>query len=110
MIVIPFSLNHREYSVFVALDDDGMGRIKQYDPAQVDFSTMPAEFHNKHLSKVIVGYATAADIQYILKLSHEGRMGEGLEYLSRGFAFKPELGDHDGPPLSLKREDGERQM
>lgn len=110
MIVIPFSLNTREYSVFVALDDDGMGRIKQYDPAQVDFATMPPEFRNKRLSKVIVGYATAEDIQHILKLSNEGKMGEGLEYLSRGFAFRPDAGDHDGPPLSLKGHDGERQM
>lgn len=110
MIIIPFALNSREYSVFVALDDTGIDRITKYDPAEVDFNTLPYQFRNKRLSKVIVGYATAEDIQHVLKLSAEGKIGEGLEYLSRGFAFRPNLGDYEGPPLSLKTEDGETKQ
>ena len=107
MIVIPFSLNAREYSIFVALQDDNVDRMKQYDSAQVDVSAMPPEFRHKRLMKVIVGWATTEDIQHVIALGLDDKGAEALQYLSRGFEFRPDKGDYDGAPLSVKPKTGE---
>ena len=40
MTVIPFQINANEYSIFVALGDDNIGRIRVYDPAQVEIGKL----------------------------------------------------------------------
>lgn len=102
MICIPFSLNAKEYNIFVALDDSNLIRVRHYDPAQLDVVSMGPAFRHKRLVKVIIGYADTADVQKITALINDGKPAEALEYLSRGFAFRPDQGDYDGPPMSLR--------
>jgi hypothetical protein len=92
------------------LESDNLDRIKLFDPAQVELSKLPGEFRHKRLHTVIVGYGTAEDIQRVLALANEGKVADGLKYLSRGFQFQPEQGDHDGPYLSLRKQEGEAKQ
>jgi len=141
--VIPFQLNAREYSIFVVLQEEGLKRIRAYDPAQVNVQALGPAFTHLRLKDIHVGYATDSEIREVLRLAELGRVQDGLKWLSRGFEFKPEFihrgehpagsvievfygepkerfcrdlvivlvkpefGDHDGPPLSLKRKPGE---
>jgi hypothetical protein len=107
MIVIPFEINAQEFNMFVVLENDNLERMKLFDPAQVDLSKLSGNFRHKRLNTLIVGYGTAEDIQRVLALAKEGKVQDGLKYLSRGFAFRPEAGDNDGPYLSLRKQEGE---
>lgn len=100
MFVIPFQVNATEYSIFVALQDDSLARMKEYDPAEVNLNKLG--FEKLKLKDVIIGYATDADFQECMKLANGGDVRILLRRLSRGFLFRPEAGDYDGPPLSLK--------
>ncbi len=108
MIVIPFSVDEFEYTLFIGLQDDSLERMKEYDPAQIEVSKMPAEFRRRKLGHIIVGYMTDADLQHVMRLEKSGNMAEGLKYLTQGFKFRPERGDHDGPPMSLSTNKGEK--
>jgi len=108
MIVIPFQLNDREYSVFVMLQDDNLERIRIYDPAEVQINKLGERFQKLKLKDVIIGYGTDDDQRKVLELCGAGQPREALKYLSRGFAFRPDQGDHDFGPLSLKTKPGEK--
>jgi hypothetical protein len=112
MILIPFQINAREYNVFIALDDQSLERIGAYDPAQVQAQEMGGAFRHLKLKTVLVGYANEEDVQRVLKIiRRDGDPREALQFLSRGFEFRPDdKGDHDGPPLSLKTKPGEQPV
>jgi hypothetical protein len=105
--VIPFQLDEREYSVFVVLGDDGVERIKAYDPAQLNIWKLPEYWRRLRLRDVLIGYATPADIERMMEMiQRDGNPLEALRFLSRGFEFRPADGDHDGPYLSAKPDGG----
>ena len=105
MMVIPFQINPQEFSLFVALDPEGVGRIEEHDPAQVDMRKLPRVWQGLRLCIILIGYATADDMAHVMEmLSSGGDSEKALKYLSRGFMFKPEAGDHDGPYLNLSAE------
>lgn len=111
MTVIPFRHNADEYSIFCALDSEGVARIKAYDPAQLEISKLGDPWQGLRLRGVLVGYVTTADIEHIRKMlaTDANNVEDILKYLSRGFAFRPEAGDHDGPYLSMKDTSGTKQ-
>lgn len=106
MYVLPFQTTPEEYSIFVLLDDEGIERIKAYDPAQVDVAKtlagMPVR-PGQRLMHIIIGYANQEDMKHVLELFQQGLRAEALKFLSRGFEFRPDLGDHDGPYVTLLR-------
>ena len=109
MFVMPFQLNEREFSVFVAIQDDNIERMRVYDPAEFSIAKMGLPWRNLKLKDIIIGYATEADMLHFQKLCQQGKQGEGLQYLSRGWKYRPDQGDNDAPYLSSKVEAGERK-
>ena len=106
MLILPFQLSPSEtYSLFIGFDDEGIDRLRTYDPGVVQQDQLPPEWSQLKLVEVIVGYYTADDQQHIVSLLQDGHFREALRYLTRGFTYKPELGDHDGPAVSLLRRD-----
>jgi len=102
-ILIPYQINAKEYSIFVALDASGFDRLKQYDPAEFSLNKVIRMFSKLKLSSISVGYANEQDIQVVAKmLLEDGNPQRALNYLSRGWEYHPEKGDHDGPPMSIK--------
>jgi hypothetical protein len=105
MLCIPFQVSETHFSLFITLDDASLSRMKQYDPAEVTFAKVMEGSTMKGLilKDIIIGYATAKDIAHILDLAKTDQpLREGLKYLSRGYAFRPDQGDggeiqHVGP-------------
>jgi hypothetical protein len=97
MLVIPFALSDREYSIFVLLGPENLDRIKAYDPAEVSIPKMAASetTRGRTLRDVIIGYATDAEAAAILKPGAD--VGAVLRHLSRGFRYRPDRGDSDDP-------------
>lgn len=108
MLVIPFSDNPRTYKLFVVLEDDGIERIKEFDPAQIQLP-LPG-FNDLVLERLFIGYANEEVKKQILDCVSSNAVGRALALLSSGSRFRPELGDYDGPPLSLKPKEGEAKQ
>lgn len=107
MISIPFQINDRQYSVYLGFDDEGLERMKAYDPGEVIVRDFGSPFTNLQLKDIIVGYYTAKDFEEIQRLGAAGKGLEALRLLTRGWAFRPEKGDYDGgKPLSLLPDEG----
>jgi len=110
MFVIPFQINQREYSIFIALQHDNLERIAAYDPAEVQMDKIPLKFARLRLKDILIGYSTEDELRQVLQLLEAGQSRDALKLLARGFAFKPNAGDHDGPYLSLKKQPGETKQ
>ena len=96
MLTIPLRINPQEYILFIALQDANIERIKAYDPAEVVPRKFGGEWANLKLKEIHITYATEEDEVLITKLCREHKVKEALQHLCRGYAFKPNMGDHDG--------------
>lgn len=95
MMLIPFEIGPGEYNVFVILEAENLARMKDNDPAQVDLWKLPEKWNEMKLRTIIISSPNESDIAKACKMMNAGH--PGMEYLSRGFAFKPEHGDSDLP-------------
>lgn len=102
MIILPFQIDAEQYSVLMALDDDGLARIKRYDPAELTVTSLGSPWTSLRLKDVLVTYCNAQDLDHVQRLIALGTPRKALRYLSRGWEFRPDLGDSDDPPISLK--------
>lgn len=108
MIVIPFAISETEFSILIGLDEKSIERIRNYDPAAVIMSHIAhGGFRDKKLKDISITFASEDDIAHILPLVNNNKTLEALQYLTRGFVFRPDKGDYDGPPLNLRTEPGE---
>ncbi|HWE51360.1 MAG TPA: hypothetical protein VG273_16330 [Bryobacteraceae bacterium] len=103
MLLIPFTVPNsaEHYSIFVVLDDKNIERILAFDPAQIPFPLKGWE--SKKLTRIFIGFADPRALDKATDLLKSGRLDEALHFLSRSFEFRPDLGDHDGPPVSIKQ-------
>lgn len=97
MQLIPFVTEQGRYNVFVVLEDTNVERIKGHDPAQFSTAKLPPEWRARKLDTVIIGYANPHELDRVRTLIAQGNAASALEYLSRGFAFRPDKGDNDSP-------------
>lgn len=105
MLVIPFDVpgtNHKQYSVFVVLQDENWSRMTQYDPAEVPIARLGMPWVTKTLKDVVIGYANATDLAEVQRHVTAGEPMKALRHLSRGFAFRPDRGDHDRGPERVR--------
>jgi hypothetical protein len=101
-LIIPFSVNRHEYSVFVGIPDESIDRMRAYDPVEVPIRNLPEKWRSYRLKDVIIGYCTQEDYDTILPLIKADDFQGALRHLTRGFRYRPDLGDHDGPMLDVK--------
>lgn len=95
MHLVPFKINDETYNLFIVLEEKNITRMKGYDPAQVNITKMPPEWLGLKLGTIIIGYGTKEDIKQFEHLLNSGAPAAALEWLSRGFAFRPREGDND---------------
>lgn len=99
MICIPFSINQGRFNVLIVLEQDGIDRIKEHDPAEVNLRAMPEPYRSMTLDEVHITFGTADDIRFIMSQEPGGTgLKEVLKRMTRGWKYRPELGDNDGPP------------
>jgi len=101
--VIPWQVDATHYSVMIVLQDGNIDRMRAYDPVEIPLSMMGPTFAGLELRDVTVTYATDADLREVERLAQQGEIRDALRYLTRGFRFRPDRGDHDGPPSTLKK-------
>ena len=94
---IPFPVGTLQFSVMLVLSDESIARIRERDPAELTMRDIIQAggplLHGRTLKDVVVTYATAEEIETVVKMLAEGRGTEALRLLTRGYRFKP--GDDD---------------
>lgn len=87
--------------VLFIMQHDNVERIKEYDPVELDWQTMPKEYANRLPATIGITFATDEDLAEIMRLLSEGKKNEAFKFSTRGFRFQPERGDHDGGPTKI---------
>jgi hypothetical protein len=102
MISIPYQITKTAYGIFLALEEENVERIRAYDPAQLQVSKLREPFKSMKLVAVTVGFINAEDKAEAVRLMrNSSTVVPLLEYLSRGFQYRPESGDNDEDYKSL---------
>jgi hypothetical protein len=104
MFVVPFRVSATEFSIFILLQDENLERMKIYDPAEVtvDQIVIGSDFHGLSVKDIILGYGTNDDLITATEMISQGKHRQALQFLSRGFKYRPEAGDA-GPIVNLTR-------
>jgi hypothetical protein len=98
MLILPIeTTDHKEDALVIVLGPDNIERMQEADPCEV--FGYP---HTLVKPKVMVCFEKPSpEWNTVL---HSGNLQQILKYLTRGFKFRPELGDHDRGPESLKEQ------
>ena len=98
MICIPFQTSKTNYSMFIVIQQDNVDRMKQNDPIHINISRrFPPEWSDLPVSDIHIAYASEEDMLTIMELMNRRDLKGAFNFLSRGFKFQPEKGDHDQP-------------
>lgn len=99
MIVIPFSIKQGMYSLMFVLEQDSIDRIKEYDPAQINLQDLTEPFRSMKLDEIHITFGNKEDMAFVMS-QEQGVEGlkKVLQHLTRGWKFRPELGDNDSGP------------
>ncbi len=101
MIVIPFQVDPRQYSVMVAFDEEGLDRLRKYDPGELVLSKLGPPWTGLKLKDVVITFCNADDLERVKRWCTVGDVKSAYKWLTRGWQFRPDLGDHDRDPESL---------
>jgi len=101
MIAIPLQISATHYNLYIIMEQDNLDRIRAYDPAVIETSKFPPDWKHLLVNEVVLMFATAEEI----KASASTRnVPEMLNNLSRGFKYRPDLGDHDSDSYQKQNE------
>lgn len=95
MMSVPLKINDREFDLFVILEEQNLARIRAYDPAEIVKSYLGPPFDAMQIRNVMLAFASPEEVQDLPRRFSENPRA-ALRWLSRGFRFRPEKGDHDG--------------
>jgi hypothetical protein len=98
--------------LLIALAEENIERIRQYDAAEVIWPQLPQEYCMRRPHTIGVTFCTQAEQDEITRMSNTDPdwKDKAFQMLTRGFEFKPELGDHDfGPTVLGKPTEGTKQ-
>lgn len=101
--VIPWQVDATHYSLMIVLQEGNIERLREYDPVEVPLTMLGPKFAGLQLRDVTVTYATDEDIREVERLGQQGDIRGALRYLTRGFRFRPDRGDHDNPWQHLQQ-------
>lgn len=92
MLTIPIPLNHSEMNLIIVFEDENLDRLKLYDPAEVPLSKM-GPYGALKIRSIGIMYATQEESAKVVELIRQDKLQEALQLLSRGFKYRPEMGD-----------------
>lgn len=97
MLMIPMqSLDHRKDALIVVLDEAGVERMRQSDPAEVILAQC-----GKQLLNPTIMICFEKDHKSLDPFIQRGDIKGLITHLQRGWKFRPEIGDHDRGPESI---------
>jgi hypothetical protein len=97
MMIMPVRASATEYDLNIILEDENIARMKEYDPAEIITGLMTDQFKQLKIRNVTILYANATDLAHVMILCDAGKPREALQYLARGFEFRPDRGDSNEP-------------
>ena len=97
MIMIPIETDlHRKDALIIVLGADNLEHMKAADPAEIDIRGS-----GKRLVNPIVLLCYEESSPALNRLVQGGNVDALIKYLQRGWAFRPDKGDHDRGPESI---------
>lgn len=102
IMTIPMQVSEEEYIFIIALPQESLDRLKQHDPAQLPVYKMGEPFNKLRIREIHIAYYDEQDDQKIRRLVAEYDIKGAIKVLTRGWKFRPELGDNDLPPTQIK--------
>lgn len=90
--------------VFLIMGDEGIERMRGYDPAEFEPIKLGHPWNTMKIKCVTLMYATKEEEEAILKCKTGKEVAECLRHQARGWKYRPDLGDHDGPYTGVKTE------
>lgn len=100
MIILPIETEgHRHDALIVILAPDNLARMKQGDPAEVKLSNVRKA--GKQLKDPAIYICYEEPSPKFNRLIQSGDLRTFLEYLQRGWKFRPKLGDNDAGPRGI---------
>jgi len=101
MIIVPIqSKDHRRDLLVVILGPDNLERMRRGDPAEVKLADIRKA--GKELRDPAIEICYEEPDSPVFRLLQAGDLAGALQYLGRGWEFRPDRGDHDRGPESLK--------
>jgi hypothetical protein len=101
MILLTAQRKDGTVNLVIVLGDENVERIKQHDAAEVIWQQLPWKYSSRLPHTIGIAYATSQEMQNIEQLAREGKNQEAIDLVTRGFRYRPELGDHDFGPTVL---------
>lgn len=97
MQLIPVTISDLAYDLWVILAAENIDRIRGYDPGEIILDNLPEPWRSLRLRNIQLCYATPLDMAEVTRRIQAGEIQSALQFLSRGFRYRPEAGDHDAP-------------
>lgn len=96
MMTLPLQIDPTCYDLFVVMEDENLERIKKYDPAEILGKNLGMPWQLLRIRNIVILYATAEESKRLSSVASKEDVVHNLKNLSRGWAFRPDKGDHDG--------------
>lgn len=96
MMVLPVAINDREFDLWIVLTPENLARMCQYDPAELVKANLGEPWTGMQIRNVMLTAVTDEEARELPARSRANLEG-ALRWLSRGFKYRPEAGDHDEP-------------
>lgn len=97
LYTVPFRVSETHFSVVVVLTEGNLMRMRAYDPAEVNIPAIRAAsgppYTELEVADIVLCFGTDADIIEMSRLITEGQWVKGLRFITRGYRFRPDLGD-----------------
>lgn len=102
MQLIPVTISTLEFDLWVILEHENMERLRAYDPGEIIVDKFPEPWRSMRVRNIQLCYATPLDMAEVTMRLKAGEIQTALKFLSRGFKYRPDAGDHDDPYKSKK--------
>lgn len=97
MLMIPIqSKNHDNDMLIVIIDDNNVARMKTADPPEVVLKDCGKILINP---RILICHEN--DSPELTRILQNRDIEKIVQYLERGFEFRPDKGDHDNGPQSI---------
>ena len=104
MLLLPIPHPGGLIDLLIVLEDENLVRIKEHDNAEVHWQQLPTK--GMTLRTIGIAYANPEEAKKIYEWAEEGKVQECVQLLLKqsreGFRYRPELGDHDYGPMTIK--------
>lgn len=101
MMILPLETeNHEHDALIIVLDPDNLERMKGGDPAEVKLKQLRQAGKNLVDPAIVLCYEKPSP--KFNRLIQSGDTLAVIQYLQRGWQYRPEAGDHDRGPESIK--------